>query len=380
MPEWFKHYVWHVLAVLIFVGSTALATWVAMMFGGSLTPVPIPPPPPVVVAPADEAPPNAFGWVNDPQEVRVVSAEMGRPVFAATPAGTAPEPLPDHAYLWEAYGRLFGGKLPPPQDQNPVGSCVSFGSSRAYERSLACQIVAGDSFEFRHLCEEAIYALSRVEIGGGRIRGDGSVGAWAAKGFTKFGGLPRGIYGRYDLTRYDPARCRSWGNSGLPNDLETEAQKYPAGDCAQVRNFDEAKRALAQGFGVFVCSDQGFTRQRDGNGVCSPQGVWQHCMCLDGYHRDANGKEYGHIENSWGPDYHVGPVGWGSPSTAGFWAEARVVDRMLQQGDSWAVSAVKGFPRKKLDWFALDAVENRHAPDHPVGRPRGNRPGLALAW
>jgi len=51
--------------------------------------------------------------------------------------------------------------------------------------------------------------------------------------------------------------------------------------------------------------------------------------------------------NSWGGLAHSGPSGAGDPSTAGFWADADVVDRMLRQGDSWAFSRVSGFPRRQ---------------------------------
>lgn len=381
-PDWFKKFVYAMGAALIFSAATILVSYVSKKLDVP-TPTPLPTPAvnqPVVMAPPDEAPPNAFGWVADPAEVRAVQATMPRPVFADTPAGKQADPLPKAVYLWDAYRKLHDGRNPPAHDQNPVGSCVSFGSSRAYERTLASQIVQGEPFEFRHLAEEAIYALSRVEIGGGRIRGDGSIGAWAAKGFTLYGGLPRGIYDRHDLTRYDPTRCRDWGRRGLPDELEPKAKEFPAGDCANVASWEQAKRALAQGYGVFVCSDQGFARQRDQNGVCRAQGSWAHCMALDGFHTDDAGKEYGHIENSWGPDYHVGPVGWGEPNTAGFWADSRTIERMLSQGDSWAVSAVKGFPSRKLDWMVHVRPLNtggRHAAHRRLTAPGAGLFGLA---
>jgi len=38
---------------------------------------------------------------------------------------------------------------------------------------------------------------------------------------------------------------------------------------------------------------------------------------------------------------------------AGFWLDARVLDRLLNEGDSWALSAFAGFPAQKLDWYAM---------------------------
>jgi hypothetical protein len=379
------------LVTLMVFFSFLLAMYLAIKKGEPLPPVPVIPqqPAPVVIAPDDEPPPNAFSWVKDPEEVRRVVATMPRPVFKDTPAGQSEAALPAHTYLWEAYGKLFEGKTPPPQDQRDVGSCVSFGSGRAVERTLAVQVSSGEPFEFKHVVEEMIYGGSRVEIGNGRIRGDGSVGAWAAKFLTMYGVVPRGVYDKYDLTKYDTRRCRDWGRYGVPDDLEPEAKKYPAGDCTLIQSAAEAQRALSQGYGIFVCSGQGFSRQRDQNGVARASGSWAHCMCIDGYHQEGN-TLYFHIENSWGSNYHVGPVGWGNPSTAGFWAVASVVDRMLREGDSFAVSAVKGFPARRpnswlvqVPWrhghFAHNSLrKNDVASVRGIGVPA--RGEFALAW
>lgn len=298
------------------------------------------------------------GWVQDPQVVEAFRATLAVPDFADTPAGQAAMgDAPSSVYLWQSI-RTVTGKDPPIFNQGQVGSCVSFGTSRAYEASLAVQITLGDRFVWTPLVEEVVYGGSRVEVGGGRLRGDGSFGAWGAAWVSKWGGLPRGTYtvdGKtYDLRAYNEIRCREWGQRGVPDELEPEAKKYPAGDVAQVKSWAEAKKALAQGYGVQVCSDQGFAMVRDKNGVAKASGSWAHCMCLDGYYIDENtGKEYGHIQNSWGPNAHTGPVGFGEPPTSGFWAESAVVNRMLATGDSWAIAAVKGFPARKIDWFAF---------------------------
>ena len=71
---------------------------------------------------------------------------------------------------------------------------------------------------------------------------------------------------------------------------------------------------------------------------------------LDGYAVLPGGEEFGHLVNSWGPDAHTGPVGWGEPGTEGFWADAGAVAGMLAAGDSWAFSHLQGFPAQKIDW------------------------------
>lgn len=316
----------------------------------------------------------SFGWIDDQDAVKAAKSSLGLVDFADTPAGKAAFDDPSDVYLWQAVEQA-SGKPAAIHNQNPVGSCVSFGTSRAFEKSLAVQIKLGDKYEFRYLVEEAVYGGSRVEVGGGRLRGDGSLGVWAAEWCKRWGGLPRGTHtvsGKtYALEKYDPTLCRQWGASGVPDDLEGEVKKYPAGDAAMVKSWAEAKKALSQGYGIAVCSGQGFSAQRDANGVAQAQGSWAHCMCLDGYHVDQGGREYGHIENSWGSNYHTGPVGWGNPPVSGFWAESSVINRMLGQGDSWAFSAVKGFPSRRIDWFARSKHEADAALRVALGR--GNR-------
>lgn len=336
-----------------------LAFTLAIVVAGVLTRYVVPTPASVVQpAPAVEPalppvmmdpPREAMGWVDRPDEVAIITSTLPLKVFGDTDAGKSLDALPDHVYLWDATRKLTGepGK---PQNQGSVGSCTGFGGARSIERTLSAQIVSSGGFEFRMISEEVLYAGSRVEIGGGRLNGDGSTGGWIAKFAIDYGAAPKAQLGSYDLTNYDQSRARQWGNSGVPNDLEPEVKKFGVKTVTKVTSWAEAKRALANGYGVMVCSDQGFTRQRDSNGVCKAQGQWMHCMAFDGYHVEG-GKEYGHIENSWGPDYHVGPTGWGSPNTAGFWADSSVIDRMLRQGDSWTFSAVQGFPKKKIDWF-----------------------------
>ena len=392
LPERLRDYAVRVALWLVLVG----AGWaIGRLTGTRVEPVPFPvyvqveAPEPIVTM-------VAFGWVEDRAAVQAVAATLPFKVFGDTPAGQAADELPKAVYLWHAY-RSISGVNPPPKDQNPIGSCVSFGTNTAIERTMAVEIaIKKEREEFHFIAEEVTYAGSRVEIGGGRIGGDGSVGAWAAQFVQKWGVVSREKHLTYDLSKYDPNRCRAWGRSGVPDDLEPLAREHPVKDITQIKSWADAKRALANGYGIAICSNQGFAMQRDARGVCRASGSWAHCMALDGYHTDTDGREYGHIENSWGANAHTGPVGWGEPSTAGFWAESSTIDRMLKQDDSWAFSAVKGFPRAKrvIDWFVQAHPENhfvdanKMVPANPLyiasekrynDRRKANEPEFALA-
>ncbi len=304
------------------------------------------PPPP----PRPEEPPRAFGWVPDPAAVAAVKAGLPCPEFCTTEAFAAAYDGPEDVFLWDACRKATGDLLPP-RDQGQVGACVAFGTASAIEHLLCVQIASGAAEEYRDLAQEVIYGGSRVEVGGGRVRGDGSVGAWAAKFVHDYGVVPRGVHGSHDLTRYDERRCREYGARGVPDDLEPVARQHPVRTVANVRSWEECRAAIRNGYPVAVCSSRGFTMHRDADGFCRPQGVWYHCLAVVGV-RGGN-RPGGFLLNSWGPNAHTGPLGPGNPSPAGFWADAAVLDRMLAEGDSWAFSSAAGFPARKLDWYAM---------------------------
>ena len=290
---------------------------------------------------------HEMGWVRDDDAVALLLTQLPEPNWRVTQAGEEIADPPDHVYLWDV-ARKVTGSLLRPWSQGQVGSCVSFGTARAIEYSMCCEIAAGEPEEFRSLCQEAIYGGSRVEVGGGKLRGDGSTGSWAAKWVSQWGLIDRDVHGSYDLSEYSVDRCKKWGAAGVPDDLEPLARKHPV-SVTQVTTWEGAMRMLANGYGIAVSSSQGFTMARDHNGICKPSGSWAHCMCLAGY-TTINGEVYGRIDNSWGPSSHTGPVGPGDPGPEGFYASGATIDKMLRQGDSWAFSAVAGFPSRRINW------------------------------
>lgn len=319
----------------------ALAAFVGYLLSDPTgQPPPVPPP----------EPPRAYGWVPNPVAVAAIQAELACPEFRDTEAFTADYDGPENVYLWDACRKVTGDLLPP-RDQRSVGSCVAFGTASAVEHLMCLQIASGSAESYRDLAQEVIYGGSRIEVGGGRVRGDGSVGAWAAKFVQQYGVVPRGVHGPHDLGQYDESRCRAFGTHGVPDDLEPLARRHPVRTITAVTSWAQCAAAIRNGYPVIACSDQGFTMARDADGFCRPRGVWFHCLAVVGV-RGGN-RPGGFLLNSWGPTAHTGPLGPGNPSPAGFWCDADVLDRMLAAGDSWAFSNVVGFPARKLDWYAL---------------------------
>ena len=329
----------------------------------------------IVPAPPVESPPPeepAMGWHLDPESIKENLDPDKTLHFDRTPAAKAVQGDSD-VFLWRAVRKAghFGDNAYPNVNQKSVGCCVGCGWKHSADVCQATAILNGAPFEWKPVSVEVIYAGSRVDVGGGRMRGDGSVGAWAEKWCQSAGGIAAmQKYQSVDLSTFSPARARQWGSRGIPSDVKTAAREHPVKGCALVKSWADVKKAIQQGYPVAVCSDQGFRMTRDSTGRCRPQGVWPHCMAIIGVRTAGDGHtEGGFILNSWGDNAHTGPVWPPDMPVAGFWADASVIDRMVRQGDSFALADVAGFPARKLDWTVharpqrLRPVPKRNAPD-----------------
>lgn len=293
----------------------------------------------------------AMGRIDDPDAAETFRQQQPAMWFGDTPAGQVKRAAGDRTIILANSAKAVLGKFLPARDQGGVGSCVGFGTAAAIDTLMCVQILRGDRIEFIDIAPEIIYAGSRVEIGGGRIRGDGSVGSWAARFVNEYGVMPRKQFPGLDLRTYSETLCRELGKRGVPDDLEPEARKSPVKGITGVRNAEEAANALDQGYPIAVCSDQGFTTTRDKDGFLRASGTWNHCMACIGY-TDVPRKGF-LIRNSWGASWVNGPRGPHDIPDGCFWCDYSTFDRMCKQKDTWAFSDAVGFPvRDPLDdWF-----------------------------
>ena len=315
--------------------------------------------------PDDSNLPRATGWESRPAEVDRLLEALPDPRFCNTPAGRAVlGPTTSDIYLWKAAIAVTGKTLPA-RDQGQLGACVAFATASAIEHLICIQIASKPANEpptneYRDLAPEVIYGGSRVQVGGGRIVGDGSVGAWAADFSRRWGVLPRANYDGLDLTSYRESTCRQMGRTGVPAGLLMLAKNYPVRSVSQIASASEAILALRQGYPTIVCSNRGFVLERDAQGFCRESGRWNHAMAILGWRGGARPGFF--ILNSWGESVYKGPTGPGDAPKCGFWADEAVVDRMFAQGDSWAFSDAVGFPVRRLDsldWFVQAHPEER---------------------
>lgn len=289
------------------------------------------------------------GWIDDPGKVEEVMSTLPFPVFQEVW-----EPIKDtgkgkRILLYEFIRTACGGKFP--NRRQTVGDCVSQGAAYAVDAVKSVDIVINKEFEewVAETATEDIYAGSRVQIGGGRIRGDGSIGAWAARYVSEYGALPRGKYGNVDLTTYSGSKARSWGRrgAGVPSSLIPLAKQHPILTVSQVKTYEEVRDLVANGYAVTIASNQGFSSKRDKDGFARPQGSWAHQMSILGV--DDEYKRPGVlVQNSWGT-WNGGPKRHNQPDGS-FWVDADEIQRrVLSRGDSWAFSGYEGFKPKKLN-------------------------------
>ncbi len=281
------------------------------------------------------------GWRHEPKEVNRVLATMQRPLFCqAAPllsgSGTGKTTL-----LYKAFKDINGGSYIDYPAQT-IGDCVSHGFGHGTDLLEAVQISIGHKAEtFEQTATEAIYALARVDIGGERgSYSDGAIGAWAAKAVSTIGTVDREVVGPYD-----GRRAKKWGASGLPDSVKAQAGKHKVRSASLVSTFEELEDALANGYPVPVCSNQGFTLRRDQDGFCSAQGTWGHCMLIVGVR--AGERPGACIFQSWGPETPTGPRALDQPPNS-FWADRDVVADMLAMQDSWALSQFDGYPGQAI--------------------------------
>ena len=235
-----------------------------------------------------------------------------------------------------------------------IGSCVGWGWSLSCDILACCDVLMRKEPEVYggRVLEASIYGFSRVEVRGQRnLGGDGSYGGAAAKAVTKYGTLHYGVeYAGERFTDNSGVREKEWGRDGVPDRLEPFAAKHKVSSVALVTSFEDAAKAIQNGYPVAVCSMRGFSMtMRDG--YLTPMGSWAHCMMFAGVRWSP--KPALLCVNSWG-DCYTGSVDPKLPAqfqrSAG-WVEASTCTSMLKGEDSFALSGYSGFaPRTLPDW------------------------------
>ena len=290
-----------------------------------------------------------FGWVNNPREVDMVCNSLPHPlmdgVYGDIKGTGENRTVLLFKYVEKSIGR-FNVRT------QAIGDCVSFGAACAVDIVKAVQ---GGEWVAETSTED-IYGGSRVQVGGGRLSGDGSIGAWAAKYVNEYGTTVRKSYGSIDLSKYSGARARDWGSrgKGTPRELLPFAKEHLVKTVTKITSVEQCRDALANGYPVTIASNQGFTKTRDKYGFARPSGSWAHQMCLTAIDDvGVDGAPKGALcQNSWGSSWISGPKRLGQPDGS-FWMDYNALSTIIRTGDCWAFSDLSGFKPKKLSLIII---------------------------
>lgn len=271
-----------------------------------------------------------------------------------------------YAYFGDGAKRISGsgkGKLSIPYksvlkfDKNPynerqtTGDCVSHATRNACDLSRAVEIDL-------HNEKESWIARGATEgIYGARgWAGQGMSCSRAAEFVSKIGGiLVRKDYkGVIDLSKYNGNLGAGWGGRGLPDKVLDLANDHQIKTVSLVRTIEEARDALANGYGLSVCSNYGFSSTRDKKGFAKTSGNWAHAMAWIACD-DTTGDLSFLVQNSWGKWNDGGHPEWGQIPDGSFLIHSDVAAGMLAQNGAYAFSNFDGFPVQKLPDYGFDS-------------------------
>ena len=237
----------------------------------------------------------------------------------------------------------------PYTERQTTGDCVSHGTRNACDVSRAVEIDVGAEREawIARGATEAIYGY----------RGHGGQGmscSRAAEFVSRAGGiLIRKNYGAVDLSKYNGSIGANWGVRGVPDTVLDLANDHQIKTVSALRTVEEARDALANGYGVNVCSGHGFSNKRDSKGFARKSGSWAHSMAWIACD-DTNGETAFLVQNSWGKWNDGGHPAWGPIPDGSFLIHEEDAAAMLSGGGSFAFSAFDGFPLQKLPDYGFD--------------------------
>jgi len=296
------------------------------------------------------------GWVHSPAARRAFIKRNRYPFFSQLARGIKGTSDGKVVMLHQFMEQAQGHEIVPHAQQ--IGDCVGHAFALGVDMLTATQAFMLNRPE-RWVAEcatEPLYGGSRVEIGGGGLVGDGSVGHWAAEWLIRYGALLRQQYpGGHDFTTYSGSLAKRLGRLGCPDELEPIAKLHPVRTIALVNTFDEACDAIANGYPVTLCSNVGFGMSseywvRDRDGFLRRRGLWGHAMLGIGFDRKYRRRGIC-IQNSWG-NWVTGPTRHNQPAGS-FWCDEETINSMLAQGDCHALSGYVGYPRVDIPDYEI---------------------------
>lgn len=245
------------------------------------------------------------------------------------------------------------------------GDCVSWSTRNACLGTMCCDITSGQPDEVSGRLEGAPEVSETARMNGVLATeafynwrnhgGDGwSCDAAARVALKKSGLWLRKAYPDIDVdfTQYSAKNAGIYGRSEPPDSWLAIGKDHLVRTATDVEDFEQLRDLLTNGYFISSCGSEGFSSDRDENGVSKRKGSWAHAMAyLAADDRDVIKAIYNEplvlVQNSWG-DWNDGPrriLGTNIDIPIGsFWA--RWSD--IKNRSMIAFSGVNGWPRKKL--------------------------------
>lgn len=292
-----------------------------------------------------------LGWVQNKEATINFVQHNRKPFITQWNKDISKDGEGECVLLYKAYEKVVGAKLTP--EFQETGDCVAVATATAVDILVCTRIaVNGHQEEWPGKCvSEIIYGGSRRLTGEIEPFKAGSTGAWAAEFISKYGTMARKKYGPYDFSRYSGRRAILFGARGIPESLQLICKKHPVKTVSLVTSWEEVRGAVANGYPVLLCSNIGFNKTRDSEGFLKPWETWHHAMVIIGV--DDKSKRPGAlVMNSWGNHWVKGPTRHDQP-TGSFWVDAKVIDKMVKQHDSFALSGLVGYPKQVIPDYIL---------------------------
>lgn len=316
------------------------------------------------------------GYVPDPAGVARFLEELPQPYFAQAGADAMRQAKEVDTFLYRHMDRAHRARYGTPfvVGRQGIGDCIAWGAMHAVYCAESVDWATGKMAEPPMIpSTEAIYGGARVEARGRDGSGTSPVGGWsdgatgwgAARWLRDWGVVYREQLLGHDLRQYDKDRAKQWGaygcgGQGDDGKLDARAKRHPCRHVVAVKTWDELVAAVTSGYPVTIASSVGFNSgNRDADGFCAVAGTWMHQMCVVGVRF---GQRPGAlVMNSWGNSVGGGKFPPDQPDGT-FWATREAMQRILAQGDSYAIGSVDGFGFREIDngdWFQPAPTEEQ---------------------
>lgn len=241
-----------------------------------------------------------------------------------------------------------------------VGSCTVHGAANACEPDHANDSLFGETQYKGRIVKENIYRHRGYNSHGWSCRAPCTYVGPDGKGGLLFRQVYTNGSETVDLSKLNESWASN-GRGGVPAWLEEISRKSKVKWVIPIANMEEYRDACALGFGINVCSGQGFSSTTDEFCLAAASGSWSHAMahtaCIDTpWAHSKYGDMIGGINQSWGRwnRQNGKPEGLAAVPVGYFFGKANVIARMVSGGDSFAMCSVWGWER--TGWEAFDVT------------------------